>query len=56
MNGWYLLYVLAIIINAVLIGLHTDLTLGDVVFWIWSFVPFLAHTAGREWWDRGGEE
>ena len=49
MNAWYLLYLVACIINTYLLNNYADLGLSDTVFWIWFSVPILAYAAGREW-------
>lgn len=43
-----LMYVLTVFVNWVLINMFTELGIGDVLFWVWGFIPTVCYIVGRE--------
>ena len=55
MNGWYLIFIVTLVVNYVLILTQTECTGGDALYWFWGLLPCLAWSAGCKWRDRNKE-
>ena len=46
--GWFFLYIITCIANAILINTFTDLNIGDAAMWLWIIIPGIAYGCGAE--------
>ena len=47
MSGWYVVYIIACIINAAMAVLVADLHFVDWQYWAWILIPSLAYVCGQ---------
>ena len=53
MGGWYVVYIIACVVNAVLASTVADLHLWDWEYWVWLLIPAIGYMSG---WKRRDEE